>query len=145
MIFRSVHVSLAHVTCIAVGLLVAGCGGGGTGVSGKISVNGQPLEQANIEFLPMNPSISNQFGAAVTQGAYRVDNSQQIKPGEYQVQIRAYRGMGKKVWDGMGDGTNKNMVEELTQFIPNKYNDASELKVALSSGSNNFDADLVVP
>jgi hypothetical protein len=60
------------------------------------------------------------------------------------VQIRAYRSSGKKVWDGMGDGKTKTMVDDFKQFIPNRYNDASELVVNLQKGKNEFTTNLEI-
>ncbi|MCC6511776.1 MAG: hypothetical protein IT423_21930 [Pirellulaceae bacterium] len=60
------------------------------------------------------------------------------------MQIRSFRRTGKKIWDGMGDGTNKTMVEDIKQFIPIKYNDASELRVTLKRGENEFSTDLQI-
>lgn len=131
----------------AIILLVAvfpGCGGSGISIQGQITINGQPLESAEIQFLPMNSASGEHVGAVVTQGRYTIENTDRAKEGEYQVQIRAFRSSGKKVWDGMGDGKTKNMVEDFSQFIPNRYNDASELKVTLRPGDNNFSSDLKI-
>lgn len=129
---------------IVVGLFLSGCDSGVT-VQGKISVNGAPLEEAEIQFVPVTSTGGDQLGAAVIKGEYSLADAERLKEGEYQVQIRAFRGTGKKIWDGMGDGTNKNMVEDLKQFIPAKYNDTSELKVSLKSGKNEFSANLEIP
>ena len=133
---------LAYSVCIG---LFSGCGDSGISISGKITVNGKPLESAEIKFLPLNSADNEHAGAVVTNGEYVVENDERIKEGEYQVQIRAFRASGKKLWDGMGDGTNKTMVDELAQFIPNRYNDSSELKVSLKKGDNEFSTDLKVP
>lgn len=136
---------LSCVCFSAAGLLLAGCGDSGIKIHGKISVNGAPLEEAEIQFVPMNSIGGDQLGTTVIKGAYTLVDSERLKEGEYQVQIRAYRGTGKKIWDGMGDGKNKNMVDDLKQFVPPKYNDASELKVAIKPGNNEFNSDLQIP
>jgi hypothetical protein len=123
---------------------VLGCGDSGISIQGQITVNGQPLETAEIKFLPMDAVSSEHVGAVVTNGQYEVESSDRIQAGEYQVQIRAYRSSGKQVWDGMGDGKTKNMVDHFGQFIPNRYNDASELKVTLQPGKNEFNSDLKI-
>ena len=139
MIFRT-----ACGACLAIGMVLTGCGGG-TSVHGKISVNGKPVEEAEIQFVSIDSKEGDQAGTVVSKGEYTLQNAVSLKPGDYQVQIRAYRGTGTKTWDGMGDGTNKHMVEEIVQFIPNKYNDASELKVTLKRGDNTYDANLDIP
>lgn len=134
------------VRCGALWLLVmvvAGCGDNFS-VHGKITVNGEPLEQAELKFVPTNSSGGDEIGTVVTNGEYSLVDPDRLKETEYQVQIRSFRSTGKKVWDGMGDGTNKNMVEDVKQFIPIKYNDASELRVSLKRGRNEFSTDLKV-
>jgi hypothetical protein len=44
----------------------------------------------------------------------------------------------------MGDGKTKTMVDDFSQYIPNRYNDASELKVTLHPGENEFNSDLQI-
>lgn len=135
---------LRCVCFIAVGLLLSGCNSG-TKIHGKISANGAPLDEAEIQFVPVTSTGGEQLGTVVSKGEYTLADPERLKEGEYQVQIRAYRKSGKKIWDGMGDGSNKNMVEELKQFIPAKYNDTSELKVAIKAGNNEFSTDLQFP
>ena len=125
--------------------LFSGCGDSGISIRGKITINGKPLESGEIKFLPLNSVDNEHAGAVVTNGEYVVENNERLKEEEHQVQVRAFRPTGKKLWDGMGDGTNKTMVEEIAQFIPNRYNDASELKVSLKKGDNEFSTDLKVP
>ena len=137
--------SLVLLVCCVCLAFSSGCGDSGISIKGKITVNGEPLESAELKFLPLNSADRENVGAVVANGEYEVENNERIKEGEYQVQVRAYRNSGKKVWDGMGDGTNKTMVEDFSQFIPNRYNDASELKVSLKKGDNEFSTDLKVP
>ncbi len=131
---------LAFVVCVG----VLGCGQGGFRIHGKITVDGVPLEQGELKFVPVDSSGGDHVGTVVQKGEFSVDDVERLKEGEYQVQIRSFRSTGKKIWDGMGDGTKKNMVDDMKQFIPIKYNDASELKVALKSGDNQYSTDLKI-
>lgn len=127
-------------------MVLSACGcGENFRVHGKITADGVPLEQAEMKFVPVESTGKEDIGTVVTSGQYLLEDSERLKEGEYQVQIRAFRSTGKKVWDGMGDGTNKNMVEDVKQFIPAKYNDASELRVTLKRGNNEFNTDLKIP
>ncbi len=135
---------LGCLACACLAVFVAGCGDAGFRIHGKITVDGAPLESGELKFVPMNSTGGDHVGTAVTKGEYSVDDIERLKEGEYQVQIRAFRSTGKKIWDGMGDGTKKNMVDDMKQFIPVKYNDASELKVTLKQGENEFTTDLKV-
>ena len=135
---------LRCVCFISIGMLLAGCDSG-TKIHGKISVNGAPLDEAEIQFVPVTSTGGDQLGTVVSKGEFTLADSERLKAGEYQVQIRAYRSSGKKIWDGMGDGTKKNMVDDLKQYIPAKFNDTSELKVAIKTGNNEFSKDLQFP
>src|SRR6476660_8045200 len=120
------------------------------GISGTVSVNGQPLEAGDISFAPVAPQGGPTAGAPIARGRYRVPAEQGLLPGEYKVQIHAFRGTGKKTWDGMGEpnapGSQKHYVEETEQFIPAKYNDATELTAKLTAGkANEFKFDLEAP
>ena len=137
---RCLRCMLMFTICVG----VLGCGQGGFRIHGKITVDGVPLEQGELKFVPMDSSGGDHVGTVVEKGEYSVDDIERLKGGEYQVQIRAFRTTGKKIWDGMGDGTKKNMGEDMKQFIPIKYNDASELKVTLQPGDNQFNTDLKI-
>ena len=126
-------------------VVLVGCGQSGISIQGTISLNGQPLESAEIQFFPIDSATGEHIGTVVSNGAFEVEPSQRIKEGEYQVQIRAFRSTGKKIWDGMGDGENKTMVDDFQQYSPSIYNDASKLTVVLQQGKNEFSSDLTIP
>ena len=102
-----------------------GCGGSNRGaVQGRVTVNGEPLKEGEISFAPLDPSRGPSAGAAISNGEYRIDAARGPVAGAHQVQIRAFRKTGKKVWNGMGDekasASQKNYVEEVEAFIPPK-------------------------
>src|SRR6476620_5618956 len=87
---------------MAVMMAAAGCGSASrAGVSGSVSVNGQPLEAGDLSFSPVAPQGGPTAGAAIVRGKYKVPAEQGLLPGPYKVQIHAFRGTGKKTWDGM--------------------------------------------
>jgi hypothetical protein len=134
-------------------VFAAGCGRSSRiAVKGTVSVNGQPLETGDISFSPVMPSGGPTAGAAIARGAYNIPAEQGLLPGDYKVQIHAFRGTGKKTWDGMGEpnapASQKHYVEETEQFIPAQYNDATELKAAIAPGRANdvkFDLKVAAP
>src|SRR5262245_11981177 len=131
----------------------AGCGRSSRiAVRGTVAVNGQPLEAGDISCMPITPSVGPTAGAAIARGAYNVPADQGLLPGEYKVQIHAFRGTGKKTWDGMGEpnapASQKHYVEETEQYIPAQYNDATELKASIAVGKANdlkFDLKVAAP
>ena len=130
--------------------LVAGCGGGGSkrmAVHGKITVDGTPLPNGLIDFLPLDKQNGQPGGSAIEHGEYAISAEKGLLAGDYQVQIRADRPTGKKIWDGMGDerwpASKKNMVELMESYIPVRYNDRTELRAKIESGKANVhDFDL---
>lgn len=122
---------------------VLGCGGGESiergSVQGKVTVNGEPLEKGQISFVPFDTSIGPSSGAEIVNGEYEISEEKGPAPGRYQVQIKAFRGTGKMVWDGMGEENNpdKNMVEDMTQYIPKEYNATSKLEAEIAGGEDN--------
>src|SRR5262245_26079522 len=115
-------------------LSLSGCGETSNrgAVRGQVTVNGEPLELGDITFVSTGSAAVPSSGAAIVKGSYEISSEQGPMAGQYQVQIRAFRGTGRKSWDGVGDerapASQKNYVEDMGQFIPSKYNDASELK-----------------
>jgi hypothetical protein len=127
-----------------------GCSSSNRGaVKGKVTVNGEPLKEGQLSFIPLDPRLGPSAGAPVTNGAYQIDAVRGPLPGEYQVQINAFRKTGKKTWDGMGDENaaagQKNLVEEIEAFIPSKYNTASDLRATIKAGEVNiYDFDIKI-
>ena len=141
----------SEIVCLAVMTIIAGCGGSSrVGVKGTVTIYGQPLEAGDISFVPAAASGGPTGGAAVAHGSYRIPAEQGLMPGEYKVQIHAFRGTGKKTWDGMGEpsapASQKHYVEEMEQYIPAQYNDATELKTTIAAGkANDLKFDLKMP
>ena len=116
-------------------------------VKGKVTVDGSPLPQGSIEFIPLDPRLGQTGSTGIKNGEYAISAERGLFAGEYQVQIRAQRPTGRKHWDGMGDerrpASQKNYVDEMVSYIPAKYNDRSTLKAKVEPGKvNEFNYDL---
>ncbi len=129
--------------------IACGCGGGmrRAAVKGKVTVNGAPLPEGTISFVGLDKHAGPSAGAAIAKGEYAIAAAQGPVEGNYQVQIQAFRGTGKKTWDGMGDehapASKKRMVEQTEPYIPTRYNDRSELRAKIEYGKVNVhDFDL---
>jgi hypothetical protein len=141
------------IAAATIAVLAAGCGRSSRiPVKGTVSINGQPLEAGDISFAPVSASGGPTAGAPVARGAYHVPAEQGLVAGDYKVQIHAFRGTGKKTWDGMGEpnapASQKRYVEEMEQYVPAQYNDATELKATIAAGKVNdikFDLKVAAP
>ena len=110
-------------------LAVAGCGSGGPPrlrVVGAVTLDGQPLADGAISFLPTGKGVA--AGATIAGGRY-----------EYRVEIRASAPSGKQVKDTFGQAS----ISEMESIIPTRYNDKTTLRAEIMAvGPNQFDYSL---
>lgn len=70
-----------------VALAAAGCGGPARrAVAGGVTIDGQPLDEAVIMFVPLDAGMSK-TGAKVVAGRYEVARDVGLLPGRYRVEI----------------------------------------------------------
>ena len=128
--------SIALVFSLSV-LLVTGCGGG-AGVSGSVSIDGQPVDGGGIAFLKEGGKEAVATGRVIA-GRYELPRNPKMEAGKYTVQITWQKPTGKKVKDESDSGVE---VDELAEYIPPEYNASSKLSVEITSGSNTHNFDL---
>ena len=114
----------ASATAILLGLaLITGCGQGtGCWVKGQVTFDGKPVEEGEIVFRPVQGTPGPAAPAKITGGNYEISEAAGLKAGKFLILITA---------------TNKG-----TQYIPDKYNIASEMVVDLQGGANSKDLPL---
>ncbi len=126
--------------------LLAGLTGCGSGVdfpplgqvTGKLTVDGEPIEGATIEFVPEEggrPSMAT----TDDQGNYTLrwsPDAEGATIGTHTVVVRTERAPFSPEGD---EGT---PVEERLELLPPEYNDASTLKKEVAAGSQVIDLDL---
>ena len=118
-------------------LLTAGCGSddGLATVMGTVTLNGQPLADATVQFRPTSSEGASSFGRTDAEGRYKLMRTVKTAgamPGEYIVSIRT----ADTLFADGGDET------EQEERVPAKYNTQSELKHAVEPGTNTIDFDL---
>lgn len=136
---RTGHVSKVRRTRFTslLGLMVVlcvGCGGPADGmstVSGTVTLDGQPLADAVVEYSPLEPGMRPAYGKTDSSGHYTVMTTRSQEgamPGEYEVRIRT------------GDITSEDGVQvNIPEVVPKNYNDETELKQTVEAGSNTHD------
>ncbi len=135
---------MARVLCWFGVVLLAGCGGDGSGrvpLSGTVAVDGQPLERGEIAFVPQSGTAGPTIGTAIERGGFSVSRAEGPTPGTYRVEIRATRPTGRKIPDEFRPPPD-NLVDEIEQFIPRRYNVDSELTVQVDSKPEPLTFDL---
>ena len=131
--YRRFGMGLSSIMCLA---LLTGCGGDSNigNVSGKITLNGKPLEGAFVTFTPTRSEGTGKtsFGKTASDGTYSMvlsESQEGVYIGENLVRIKT------------GDVTpDEGRVIEET--VPNIYNSRSNLLKEVKSGSNTFDFEL---
>jgi hypothetical protein len=137
----------ARVTALlTIALAIAGCGGAKDSierepVSGKVTLDGKPLDDAQITFAPEegdDPAAG--AGAPIRGGSYNLSRSEGPAVGSHRVSIWARRPTGKKIPSDDQPGTT---FDEMREVIPDRYNAQSSLKADIKKGATNqFDFDL---
>jgi hypothetical protein len=109
-------------------------------VFGKLSLDGTPVPSGSISFIPDTNSTGPSAGALITDGNYQIKKMGPM-PGKYRVQIQATHKTGKMIEAGTPSppGT---MIEEIKQYIPEKFNTRTELLVEIKAGRNTHNFEL---
>lgn len=123
---------------MVVGLSLAGCGGSSEGpelgqVSGTVTLDGQPLEGAEIQFQPAEDRPSR--GQTDSSGFYRLSftgNRMGAVLGDHTVMITTVRAAS----GGEGD---QPAVAARKELLPARYHDKTELVKTVAAGSNTID------
>lgn len=126
-------------TCWASLALFVGCGGDSLGrqpLSGKVSVNGAPLEKGTINFQPIDKGIGS--GARIEAGTYSIARKDGLPVGKYRVVINAPTPGSAPAASDAPPGEPPPPPQEL---LPEEWNTKSEHTIDITSGKNehNFD------
>src|SRR3954470_20739040 len=113
---------------VAVTIAAAGCGGASDGlpresISGKVTLDGQPLATGKITFVPIGFE-GPPAGAPVEGGSYSIARQEGPIPGTYSVSVYSLRLTGKSLPDPEDPTAT---TKETFEGIPPRYNAKSEL------------------
>jgi hypothetical protein len=132
---------MLHLSALAaLSLGLASCSGNLAEISGTVRLNGVPVEEGAINFIPVEGTQGAGAGAEIRNGAYRIPRSNGAAVGKNRVELRGFRNTGKKVPDLTGaPGA---MMDERVPAFPPEYNDRSTLIKEVKAGSNKIDFDI---
>ena len=126
---KSPGVALA---CLGAVALLVGCGNPKLGdVRGVITLDGKPLPDAFVRFVPVNEGASS-FGKTASDGSYRMKFSDK-ENGAFIGSNHVVIGTGDVKADNSGS---------TPELVPNVYNDKTTLIADVKKGRNTFDFDL---
>jgi hypothetical protein len=120
------------VFLVAVVVLTGGCDSAGDqqGVTGVVTLDGEPLADASIEFVPTGDAGSTSFGKTDSGGKFVMEfsgSASGVIPGEYQVRISTH---------DVADPDNN--IEAKPELVAKKYRgEDSELTATVVLGEKN--------
>ena len=115
-----------------VAVAVGGCGAGGpkmAKIAGRISIDGEPVANGYLQFVPQPTGRAPAAGAVVATGSY----SGEVSPGKILVLITGTRPTGKMIHEY------SQPREEAVSIVPRKYEKGIVLDVEGDDASLNFD------
>ncbi len=71
------------------------CAPASVSMSGKVTLDGAPIEEGTISLVPMSDGLQKAGWATISQGQYSIPATEELSPGKYRVEIRALRAGGK--------------------------------------------------
>ncbi|MFH1924018.1 MAG: hypothetical protein ABIP48_29540 [Planctomycetota bacterium] len=120
-------------------VVIAGCDGSNrAGVTGEVTLDGQPVEDGTISFVPSGGAAA---WGDIKGGRYSISAAEGPGVGTSRVEIRWDRKTGKKS-PAVPPAPPDTMIEETEEAVPARYNAESELKAEVKSGKNTFDFKL---
>ena len=124
-------------SCAALLVLLAACGRADRlGLQGSVTLDGEPLPQGVIQFVPLPGTKGPSAGSTIRDGQFSVEPDKGVFPGTFRVEITASRKTGRKLIDRQSG----QVTDELGNVLPARYNQNSELtKEVTADGPNAFD------
>jgi hypothetical protein len=122
--------------------MLFGCGRTSTlemvGVGGSVTYQGKPIPEGEIRFMPQEGTKGPVSTAIIQDGRYEVKARGGVPAGAHRVEIRAFRTLTSKAAMDL-PGAAPGGVKQ--QYLPKKFNDQSEMKETIDSGTRNVVKD----
>ncbi len=120
-----------------------GCGNKGlrrAAVAGHVTLDGQPIEEGVIQFLPVNGTVGPETGGIIAKGQYDIPQQRGPVVGKSRVELRASKKTGRKIQDPTGrPGT---LTDEYKEMFPPSSNTNSSLVRDIKDEPNTLDFDI---
>jgi hypothetical protein len=102
-------------------------------VHGKVTLDGAPLDDATVSFVPTAGGARQSAWTTIKNGEYAIAEKDGLGTGPFRVEIRALRPTGEK------PNPNEPTMVPSREIIPSRYNSGSELKAEIKPGKNAAD------
>ena len=125
--------------CLTAGLLLfSGCWNSAPSVDGTVLLDGDPLPEGRIRFVPVEGTPGPDAGAVIDEGKYRVTKG--LTAGKYRIEILGPKeSTRRKEQDPI---TPNELIPAAIESVPPEFNVKSQLIRTVEAGSNTLDFDL---
>lgn len=125
------------------GLAVGGCDShDGLSVHGKVSFQGQAIEDGTVTFFPQGGEMGRPVSTSIENGAYAMTAQHGLSARTYRVEIQGYRKTGRQIPDlasPLPPNQKRALIDEKVPFLPEIYNDKSQLTADVSADGQEID------
>jgi len=136
---RPQRVAIGCIACL-LAIAISGCGSGNLGtVSGTVTLDGQPLEGAELLFMPTGGGGAS-VGTTDGSGKYTLQHVSR-KAGAFIAQHKVSITTAKEIETAEGSDEDGEM-EMTPEKLPPKYNSKTNLTADVKAGSNPIDFEL---
>lgn len=108
-------------------------------VSGAVTLDGQPIPNGEIRFIPTAGTIGPVSGGPIKDGAYTAKAKGGVPLGDHQVEIRAYRVNAKSQRQAGLAGSEGGAAE---QYLATRYNEQTTLIAKVDATTETQDFEL---
>jgi hypothetical protein len=118
---------LSLILLVGLAIVLPGCSDGTLSITGKVTLDGTPLQEGKIRFVPADgqgPTAE----AVITAGSYEVA----LLPGAKKVVIEGWRKVGEE--KVTPDDPSSPMIDIMDPIVPERYNKNTELSCEIGAG-----------
>ena len=109
-------------------------------VSGTVRLDGRPIEEGSIQFIPVEGTRGPSAGAPIQDGKYHIPRKMGVTVGTNRVELRAFKNAGTRIQDPTAPPGVK--TEQRVPAFPPEFNDRSTVIKQIRAGSNVIDFDV---
>lgn len=124
---------------VVLALVMTGCSdpyAGRFDLSGKVTLEGQPLQDGTITFEPLE-NQKTASGGTITNGEFKVERKDGLAVGKYRVLITAGDGKTPANEEEAGGPSGANILS--MDLIPPEWNTESKQEITIKDGENKFE------
>ena len=136
------NIARLFAICLVISIC-CGCGKKGprrAAATGHVSLDGQPIKEGVIQFLPVEGTVGPETGGVITNGQYDIPRERGPVVGKSRIELRASKKTGRKIQDPTGrSGT---LTDEYVEMFPPSANTNSTLVREIKDEPNKLDFDV---